>query len=376
MSATVLEIISLMEELAPSSLAESWDNVGLQIGRTDQRVTRIHVALDPTPEVVAAASGDGAEMLITHHPLIFAPLKNLDLATPFGEILTRTLSSPLTIYSAHTNLDSAPHGLNDAFARMIGVVDPVPLVPSSGPEMAKLVFFVPEEHRHRVMEALFATGAGTIGKYDRCSFSSSGRATYQPVTGARPFSGSTGALSCVEEVRVETIVTRSSIDNVLRAVRAVHPYETVEYNLFPLLRSAASDMPSAGLGRVGALDGPVSLGELAERVKRLFGIDSVKVVGSPLMPVRRAAICTGSGASLMSAFYRSGADVFISGELKYHDARTAEGLGRGLVDAGHFGTEHFVCTLLTRLLKEKLREKGLDVEVVPSPIERDPFVPH
>ncbi|BCS96859.1 GTP cyclohydrolase 1 type 2 [Desulfoluna limicola] len=373
MSVTVSEIISIMEELAPSSLAESWDNVGLQVGRRDQAVTRIHIALDPTPEVVAAAAADGAEMLITHHPLIFAPIKTLDLATPLGDILARSVSSPLSIYSAHTNLDSAPEGLNASFSRMIGMDSLTPLVPSSDPETVKLVFFVPEEYRHKVMKALFSGGAGSIGKYSCCSFSSAGRGTYMPDCDAHPFEGSAGKMSCVDEVRVETVVKHSQVDQVLAEVRGVHPYETMEYNIYPMVRTSGGDEASMGMGRVGRFEPPTTLKALAERVKEVFGMPSVKVVGNPDMPVTRAAVCTGSGASLMKAFYKSGADVFISGELKYHDAQTALEMGRGLVDAGHFGTEHFVCTLLTRLLKEKLKEKGLEVAVVASTMEKDPF---
>lgn len=373
MSVTVSEIISMMEEIAPSSLAESWDNVGLQIGRTDQRVTRIHIALDPTPEVVAAASDDGAEMLITHHPLIFAPLKTLDLATPLGDIIARSVSTPLAIFSAHTNLDSAPDGLNAAFSRMLGMAAPVPLVPSPDSDTVKLVFFVPEEYRHKVMKALFKGGAGAIGRYRCCSFSAAGRGTYLPADDATPYEGSPGKMSCVEEVRVEALVKRALLEQVLGEVREVHPYETMEYNVYPLVQTTGGDEPAAGLGRVGAFDPPLPLAELARRVKEVLGVPSLRVVGDPHLPVRRAAVCTGSGASLMKAFYRSGADVFISGELKYHDARDVEAMGKGLVDAGHFGTEHFVCALLARLLKDKISEKGLSVDVVTSSAETDPF---
>lgn len=373
MSATVSEIISMMEELAPSSLAEEWDNVGLQVGHRDHRVTRIHIALDPTPEVVAKACTEGAEMLITHHPLIFSPLKTLDLASPLGDIIARSVSSPLAIYSAHTNLDSAPGGLNDTFSRMIGMTPEGPLVPSADSETVKLVFFVPEEYRHKVMKALFSGGAGAIGKYSCCSFSSAGRGTYMPSAGAEPFEGSAGKMSCVEEVRVEAVVKRSKLDHVLEVVREVHPYETMEYNIYPLLRTADADETGAGLGRVGAFDSPVTLGELAERVKKAFGLPAVRVVGDPGMAVRRGAVCTGSGGSLMKAFYRSGADVYVSGELKYHDAQTALEKGKVLVDAGHFGTEYFACGLLARALNEKIRQRGLDVEVVESRCEQDPF---
>ncbi len=374
MSVTVSEIISMMEELAPPSLAEPWDNVGLQLGRVDQPVTRIHIALDPTPEVVAAAAEDGAEMLITHHPLIFTPLKALDLASPLGDIITRSVASPLSIYSAHTNLDSAPHGLNAVFAQMLGIEASVPLLPASDSDTVKLVFFVPEEYRHKVMKALFAGGAGSVGKYGCCSFSTPGRGTYMPEEGAQPFKGSAGALSCVDEVRVETLVMRSKVDAVLESVREVHPYETMEYNIYPMLQVSPGDGAQvAGLGRVGDLSVPTTLTALAEKVKATFSIPFVRVVGDPLMPVRRIALCTGSGASLMSQFYASHADVFISGELKYHDALTIEEKGLGLVDAGHFGTEHFVCTLVARYLREKIKARGLAVDVVESSVERDPF---
>ena len=373
MRATVADVMAAMEEVAPSHLAESWDNVGLQIGDPSAPVTKVHVALDGTPDVVASAIEDGAQVLITHHPLIFSGMKRLDLSTPLGKILAQSVTAPLAIYSAHTNLDSAPEGLNHAFAEMLGLKDLKPLVQAESQQHVKLAFFVPESHRDSVMEALWTSSAGTIGGYSCCSFASSGHGTYLPGGDSKPFAGEVGALSREPELRVEVSVTEAGLKHAVKALKAAHPYETLEYNVYPMAASAGSDARDVGLGRFGCFEKPIPLKEVVARIKEAMGMDLVKVAGDMDKTIESAALCTGSGSSLMKAFYGSGADLYISGELKYHDAQVVLERGGAMIDAGHFETEHFVCTHLSALLSREFAKMGVNIEVVPSRVERPVF---
>ncbi|MCG8473571.1 MAG: Nif3-like dinuclear metal center hexameric protein [Desulfobacterales bacterium] len=373
MSARVREIMAAMEEIAPAALAESWDNVGLQIGNPDAQVSRVHVALDATPDVVEAACADGAQMVVTHHPLIFGGLKHVDFSTPMGTMISHCVTQPLSIFSAHTNLDSATGGLNDVFAEKLGLMDLKPLVPAERANHVKLVFFVPETHASAVEEALFKAGAGTLGAYSCCSFSSLGEGSYLPGDTAQPHAGHPGHRSREPELRIEVSLPEQSLGSVIKALKETHPYETVEYNVYPMVASAGSDARRVGLGRVGRFQEPMTLLQVADYLKKVMGIPHVALVGSADKIISKVALCTGSGGSLVKDFFKSGADLYISGDIKYHEARDVEAQGLALLDAGHFETEHFVCDLLTHRLKEVLDRQGHQVDVVASTVEKPAF---
>jgi len=372
MAATVADIIRVMESLAPSSLAEDWDNPGLQVGHKDRLVRAITVALDPLPEVVAAACEQKSDLLITHHPLIFNPLKSLDLNTPVGAVIQKALQHGLAIFSAHTNFDSAAGGLNDILALKIGLENLIPLVPGRAAResgMCKLAVYVPSGYEQKVLDALFETAAGKIGDYSCCSFRNKGTGTFRPETGALPFIGKIGEISHTDEIRIEAVVPESDVSDIVAHIRKSHPYQTMAYDVYPLL--SAERLPE-GLGRVGELDRETDLQSFALRIKEILGLRAVKMTGKPDLPVRKAAVCTGSGSGLMRAFFASDAQVYISGDLRYHDARDAEAAGRGLVDIGHFASEHLMVKVLAQRLAEIL--SGTDVSVNACNLEYDPFI--
>jgi dinuclear metal center YbgI/SA1388 family protein len=369
MQATVADVIRIMEQMAPAVLAESWDNVGLQAGAKTWPVQRVVVALDPSLEVVAAACGDDADLLICHHPLIFKPISTIDFNTPLGKILGLAIEHQMAIFSAHTNLDSALGGLNDMLAKRLGLHQCRVLADPVHDQAYKLVFFAPVTHQAQMLEILQETSAGTIGNYRACSFYSTGTGTFVPGADARPFSGRPDSRAEVAEVRIETVVAAPDIDSVVAHLKKNHPYETMAVDVYPL-RPEATDQ---GLGRVGDLLAPVTLADLAELVKQALGLDTLKVAGRPDLWVGRLALCSGSGSSLMNAFFASGAQAYISGDLGYHNARDAQARDVGLIDAGHFGTEHIVVEDLTRRLKSALAASGWQVVVTPSPVETDPF---
>lgn len=370
MTATVADIIKIMETIAPPRLAEKWDNVGLQIGQNNWPVKTVMVALDPLYDVVAAAVREDVDLLITHHPLIFQPINRIDFSSPVGSIIHMAASRKIAIYAAHTNFDNAQDGLNDILALKIGLKNLKVLGKAAEPDTCKIVVYVPVEYEQKILDALFMSKSGKIGAYTCCSFRTSGKGTFRPDSGAKPFIGKTGEISHVDETRIETVVQRNDIANVVNLLKANHPYETMAYDIYPLLTRENGP----GTGRIGEIDKKIELAFLALRIKEKLGIESVKVAGKPDLTVHAAAVCTGSGSSLIKNFLSSEAEVYISGDLRYHDARAVEAAGRGLIDIGHFASEHLIVKELAGRLEQILYEAGIDVKVKACGLENDPFV--
>jgi dinuclear metal center YbgI/SA1388 family protein len=369
MSATVAQFVRILERLAPPRLAEGWDSVGLQIGHRDWPVNKVWTALDPLPEVVAAACENEVDLLVTHHPLFFKAIKRIDCQTPQGRIAEMALSGKLAIYSAHTNLDSVRGGVNEALAGRMGLTNLRALVPSAENNICKLVVFVPESHLQAVLDALFALGVGRIDNYSCCTFRSRGVGTFLPGAGASPAVGQGGELTEVAENRIEVRLDRAEIAAVVDALRAVHPYESMAYDVYPL---GGSD-PRTGLGRVGELPSALPLADLAKNLKADLRLGAVRATGDLQREVTRLALCTGSGSSLLAAAIASGAQAYVSGDLGYHTARDAQQAGIGLIDIGHFGSEHLIVDVLAASLRSACQSAGLSVIVEAAGMEADPF---
>jgi dinuclear metal center YbgI/SA1388 family protein len=370
MEATIADIIKAMETIAPSWLAEEWDNVGLQIGQKNWPVRTIWVALDPTPQVVGDACRNGVDLLITHHPLIFQPLRSIQLERPEGSIIQTALQAQMAIFSAHTNFDNVNDGLNDALARRIGLEDLKVLRKSGQAETYKLVVYVPVGYEKGILGALFESNAGEIGSYTGCSFRSKGKGTFKPDTSSKPFSGKIGEISHVDEVRIETRVRNNDLSRIVEHIRRHHPYETMAYDIYPLFTAENQH----GTGRIGVLDKKMDLLSFALSIKKKLDLNSIKVAGNHELEVKTAAVCTGSGSSLLNDFIASEAHVYISGDLGYHAARTIEAANLGLIDIGHFASEHLIVDVLTNRLKKFLSETGIDVTVEAYRLENDPFM--
>ncbi|MGD8364163.1 MAG: Nif3-like dinuclear metal center hexameric protein, partial [Desulfobacterales bacterium] len=370
MVATVGDFIDMMESFAPVSLAEEWDNVGLQVGQRDWRVKTVWVALDPLPVVVEAACHNNVDLLITHHPLIFRPLKSVDFGDPTGRSIFQASQSRLAVYAAHTNFDSVTGGLNDIFADRLGLTNRAPLVAANSDGLHKLVVFVPAEHEQRLLTALFESPAGEIGAYSCCSFRNPGRGTFKPGQDAEPFIGDRGRVNDVAEVKIETVVKQRDLLRVIDHLRSHHPYETMAYDVYPLTQPETK----IGIGRVGDLAETSDLKSLALEVKQSFGVETLRVAGDPGMSVKRVAVCTGSGTSLVRGFLNSSADVFVSGDLRYHDARDAEAARRGLIDVGHFASEHIIVAALTERLQKSVVAAGFDTIIRACGLEKEPFL--
>lgn len=363
------EILGLLNSLYPPSLAEDWDNVGLQVGDSTALVDKVLVSLDAEEAAIAKAEECGAQLVISHHPLIHRPLKRLTPADAVGRTLFRAIRNGIAVISAHTNLDRAADGLNDWLAERLGLEDVVPLERASGGDLVKLVVYVPAGHEASVMDALFAAGAGRVGAYDRCSFRTIGTGSFRPGDGTDPFIGRQGDMEEVEEFRLETILPQALAGKVIAKMLKAHPYEEVAYDLIPL-RNERHDI---GLGRIGRLPQPLEAAEFAAQIKERLGLTSLRLAGTVQGKLSKVAVCGGSGISLFAEAQRQGADCLVTGDVKYHDAQRARSEGLLLIDAGHFGTEHLMVTGLAGRLRVAAAERQFPLEIIEMGTESDPF---
>lgn len=369
MSVAASVIIHAMEQLAPRYLAESWDNIGLLVGHPDQQVDRVLVALDVTVEVAEAAAQQGCQLIICHHPPLFKPLKAIRTDGPQGAMLSLLLRNDIAVYAAHTNLDIAPGGVNDALAVRLGLRHTQPLQVTYEEKLLKLAVFVPQTHLVQVREALCQAGAGHIGNYSHCTFQAQGQGTFLPLAGTTPFLGQQGQMEYAAEARLETVLSQEKTEPVLRALREAHPYEEIAYDLYPLSNTGKH----YGLGRVGKLSAAIPCSSWLEQLKKALLLSHVTVAGNTEKSVQTIAVCGGSGAGLIDQAARLGADVFVTGDVKYHEAQQALALGLTIVDAGHFATEQPVVESVAAYLRNRAWDANWQVDFNCDLLSQDVF---
>lgn len=345
MSTPLHSILAALERWVPSGSALSFDNVGLQVGDPSQPVTRALVALDCTAEVIVEAEALGAELIVTHHPLIFQKLKRVAAGAGPPGLAYQLARRGLALVAAHTNLDVATGGVSFALAERLGVQEVQVLQPTAEARYV-LTTFVPAEHASAVRNAMADAGAGRIGAYDECSFSTSGTGTFRPGDDARPFTGTpAGTLEETSEWRLEMEVPRWHLDRVVTALRAAHPYEEPAYHVVPALQPDTR----TGLGAVGDLPEAMAREAFLEHVCAVLDTPAVRTTGGPDL-IRRVAVCGGSGSSLVGEARAARADAYVTADVTYHkffDVLDADGRARLLyVDAGHFETERHTEAML------------------------------
>lgn len=362
------DVVGIINKKYPFVLAEKWDNVGLQIGVPSEQINKIMVALDPLPAVLDEAISLGCNLLVTHHPLLFSPVRQISSSTVTGSSILKAIQAGLAVVSMHTNYDIAQDGLNDLLAAQIGLNEVRPLKIVGHEELVKLVVFVPAAHHAAVRSALFSY-AVQIGNYRDCSFSTTGQGTFLPLAGAKPAVGTVGSLEQVEELRLELLIHKNRLGKAIKALLSAHPYEEPAFDCYPLLNEA---LP-IGLGRLGRLSEPVTLQAYAALSAARLGCESVRIVGDPGRMIRTVALCSGSGASLLADAVRAGADLLVTGDVKYHEARDAEAQEIALLDAGHFATEQLMVAAIRDFLATELGRAGFLSEVHAATTECDPF---
>ena len=358
------EITRTLEGLAPLSFQESYDNSGLQVGNPDAEVTGILITLDVTEGVIDEASRMGYNLVISHHPVIFGGLKSLTGRTAPERIVTKAIQQGIAIYSGHTNFDAIQGGVNGAMADRLGLTGLRILDPMKG-RLKKLVVFVPHEHLEKVRSAMFEAGAGHIGAYDSCSFNLEGKGTFRGSEGSDPFVGEPGELHQEPETRVETILPEHLVKGVVKAMVSAHPYEEVAFDLYPLENVSGN----AGMGMVGDLEDPMEEEVFLNFVKDRFGVAVIRHSALLGKPVKKVALCGGAGGFLLGKAMGSGADVFVTGDIKYHQFFDAD--SRIVVmDIGHFESEQFTRELFYDLLIKKFPKFAIRLsETVTNPIK-------
>lgn len=371
MSVKCQVIMDAMERIAPRHLAESWDNVGLLVGSPAQNVRKMLVCLDVSEAVVDRAIADGVNMIIAHHPLIFKPLKNLRTDLPQGKLLSKLMQHSIIVFAAHTNLDIVGGGVNDVLADLLELEEVGVLAQTSQENLIKLAVFVPSPQAEDVQAAIAKAGAGHIGNYSHCSFKVAGKGSFLPLTGTNPFIGQPGDLETVDEVRIETIVPEKLVRRVVKAMLAAHPYEEVAYDLYPLNNAGQVQ----GLGRIGKLKNPLDPESFAKQVKNALAARQVRLVISGGRPIKKVALCSGSGAEFIMKAAYCGADVLVTGDVKYHDAQKAQEYGIHLIDAGHFATEMPIAEKLAEQLTVFAETEKWHVEIFADNISEDVFLP-
>jgi|ERR1041384_4582977 dinuclear metal center YbgI/SA1388 family protein len=357
---TVRDVHDILNAWAPKETAWERDNVGLQVGSMARRVRTILVALDMTDEVLAEARDKKVDLIVTHHPLLFHPAGKVTLDDRVGRLVYRLAESGIALYSAHTNLDAARGGVSFALAGRLRLQEPE-FLEQDRREMKKIAVFVPPDHVDAVMAAMAAAGAGTLGKYEMCSFRVGGTGTFRPAKGAKPFTGAVGTLEATDEVRLEMILPAWRLHDVVAAMRKAHPYEEVAYDAYDLSNPGGM----AGLGVIGNLAEAMPLSKFLAHVKRALRVPSVRYSGPMRRSIRRVAACGGSGSGLMATAIRRGADAFVTADVTYHQFQECDGR-LALIDAGHWETEEPVIPGIVGRLQSNVRGGRDRVKVLQS----------
>jgi dinuclear metal center YbgI/SA1388 family protein len=356
------EVVDVLEEIAPTRCAEDWDNVGLLAGDLRQDVSRAMLCIDYTPEVACEAAGEKSELIVAYHPPLFHAVKRLTA----GSLIFDAIRRGVAIYSPHTALDVADGGTNDMLADALGLTDRAPLrLTDVKASQYKLITFVPEEKVDAVASALFDAGAGRIGDYSQCSFRSPGTGTFFGEAGTNPAVGQSGKFERAAEVRIETVIPIARVAEIVAALKKSHPYEEPAFDLVQL----AAAPETIGQGRIGSLPN-VEREELFGRIKKELELSNLLIAGPERGPVARAACCAGSCGEFLDDAIRAKAELFLTGELRHHDAVKAAAAGVTAVCTLHSNSERAVLKRLMSRLTDRLKD-GLAIQL--SRQDRDPF---
>ncbi len=344
----IKQVVDFFEGIAPTSFQEDYDNAGLLVGNKNDEVKAILITLDVTEEVIQEAIDLGTNLIVAHHPIVFSGLKRFTGNNYVERTIIMAIKNDIAIFAVHTNIDSVIYnGVNTKICEKIGLKNLEILTPVKN-KLCKLVVFVPLKYSDDVRKAIFDAGAGVIGNYDYCSFNLSGKGTFRAGTEANPFVGKKGEIHEESEIRIETIIPTHLTNNIIDAMIKAHPYEEVAYDIYPL----NNEWKQVGMGMVGEL--PVAEDELEflKRIKKIFNAGSIRYTQLKNKKVKKIALCGGAGSSLLKDAIGVGADIFITGDFKYHQFFDAEGR-IVIADIGHFESEQYTKELFYELLTRK-----------------------
>ena len=341
----VKDVTKYLEKIAPLHLQEGYDNSGLQVGDLNSEINGVLISLDVTLEVVGDAINKKCNMIVAHHPVIFGEFKNISNGYLTGDVIIKAIKNNITIYAIHTNLDNVINGVNDKIADKIGLKRKKILLPKKN--LLKLIVFVPQSHSELVAEALFSSGAGHIGNYKNCSFITTGEGSFLPLSNSNPFKGEKGKVENLNESKIEVVLPDYLLSDVIQSMKDAHPYEEIAYDVLQLLNNSSS-----GSGMIGELDEPVEELEFLNFIKKKFNANGVRHTKFLNKPIKKVAVCGGSGSFLLKNVIEKKADIFITSDFKYH--QFFEGNNKILIaDIGHYESEQFTIELISDFLIKK-----------------------
>ncbi len=361
------EITTILENVAPLSYQESYDNSGLITGNHQIDVSKVLLCLDCIESVVDEAIEKGCELIIAHHPIVFSGLKKLNGKNYIERVIIKAIKNDIAIYACHTNLDNVlKNGVNQKIAEKIGLENTQILSPMAN-KMSKLVVYCPSDKPEiveKVRENLFENGAGHISEYSNCSFNSEGKGSYLPGETTNPAYGEKGKTNFMDETKIEVVVMNQEANRIVAEVNKVHPYEEVAYELIPI----SNVNKQLGAGIIGELKEAIATREFLAYLKKEMKTDCIRYTNIHKEKVRKIAVCGGSGSFLLNNAKRQQADVFITGDFKYHQFFDAENEIL-IADIGHYESEQFTIELFEEILKDKVPELELiKTEVNTNPV--------
>jgi dinuclear metal center YbgI/SA1388 family protein len=345
---TIKELYQYIESEVPLSYQESYDNSGLLVGNPDTEVEGILISIDVTEKIIEEAILKKCNFILAHHPLIFGGLKKLTGKNATERCVIKAIQNNIAVYACHTNLDKMSNGVSARMAQKLNLQN-CRILSTEENRLLKLVTFVPDAYAEQVRQALFLAGAGTIGAYDNCSFNLNGQGTFRAMAGANPFVGEEGKIHTEKETRIEVILKKEIRDAVISALLDIHPYEEPVYDIYKLENS----FTGAGTGIIGELEMPEKDEILfLKKIKTIFESPCIRYTDILHKPIRKVALCGGSGHDLLPLAIKNGADIFISADFKYHQFFDAE---KKLIiaDIGHFESEQFTKEIFFELLSKK-----------------------
>jgi dinuclear metal center YbgI/SA1388 family protein len=362
------EIIKYLEEWAPKGIAWDKDNVGLQVGDPEIKIKNILLSLDLKEEVIENAIKENCNLIITHHPLLFYPLKNLDYSKNIiARMIEKLIKNNITLYSAHTNLDFTKHGVSYQLAKRL-LLKNIRFLKNLSENQIKLAVFIPESHVSKVAEAIYQSGGGIIGEYSHCSFRSTGTGTFKGSIESNPAIGKSGVAEFVEEVKLEVLVNRWKLNQVLNAMKKAHPYEEVAYDIYSLKNENAN----YGIGAIGELSDSMVTNDFLGFVSSKLKTSTLRYTNSKKKKIKTVAVCGGSCGELVDEAIKQNADAFVTADLKYHTFQDA-GSKILLIDAGHYETEAPILDEIKKRL-ESLRNENRKIKILKFKGSTNPII--
>jgi len=345
---TIKDFISIIEERIPKGIQESFDNSGVQIGPFDQEMKSPILTLDISTTVVNKALELNSNLIISHHPLFFNPIKTLSTNTAKTGIIKQLLENEITVYASHTPIDKITGGMNDYFCNLLELSNVEGIIESGSDDIYKVQVFVPDSHKEPIVDKIAELGGGWIGNYSECTFSTTGIGTFKPHEGTNPFIGRHNEREYTNESKIETVISKDKVDFLISEVERVHPYEEVAMEAFPLYRPHFPHY----ICRKGDLKVSLTLSDLITKLKTLTQQKSIRYNGDDKKRIKKIAVCTGSGASFLHNIANETVDVFITGDVGYHDFQLAQERGFSIIEITHNNTERYFPYVFQEFFKD------------------------